>query len=295
MDSTANLKIYLPLGDAIGSNRKALELNIQSIAKWRQQLGLERSCNNCKKHGKVPLVIKRDQPQDPWIVTNSCPPMNWLEDAPKEESLKTDASSPKSSPSSNPSSPAYTTDEYRIFGRIDESGAMDIEVLKERIRTGQILEGKLTPPPDRNYSGMFAESFRRMALEEMKGKHERARALRILRNAYSATAARGCLKGWKFLRHLMLEGLAEADTSGFPAYHPDQRAYLIVVEEKGGRLTAKKVRNLDACSKAELLKLMQQVETRGWRDIIWVANQGEWVPYVFEGGIDAEVMVWGGM
>ncbi|KAF5610361.1 uncharacterized protein FSUBG_3277 [Fusarium subglutinans] len=90
----------------------------------------------------------------------------------------------------------------------------------------------------------------------------------------------------------ILEGQSDGP-SELPAYHPSQRAFLIVRKLRGRFLVTCSVRNINACSHAELLKLMWQMEMNGWNDMIYVTQKDEEVPYRIESKEKTEVLEWG--
>ncbi|KAF5255228.1 hypothetical protein FANTH_75 [Fusarium anthophilum] len=160
--------------------------------------------------------------------------------------------------------------------REPESMDIDAEMIAERAKTERILEGTLTPDPDRDYEGEFALLF----LSFVEAQRERQP------NVVDGS------KGWKFLHGIITAGQSDGP-SELPAYHPSQRAFLIVRKLRGRFLVTCSVRDINACSHAELLKLMWQMEMNGWNDMIYVTQKDEEVPYRIESKEKAEVLEWG--
>ncbi|KAL2675122.1 hypothetical protein Neosp_011302 [[Neocosmospora] mangrovei] len=102
------------------------------------------------------------------------------------------------------------------------------------------------------------------------------------------------LKGWELLHRIITDGLISADVSRVPPCNPDQRVYIFFVNEtETGRLVVPQVVNIDACPRNILMKHLDRVEKRGWRDIIWVGNKGEGLQYTMSKKVCFETLVWG--
>ncbi|KAF4982636.1 hypothetical protein FZEAL_1785 [Fusarium zealandicum] len=303
MASTGKFRLCIPVDEDPDPDRITIDLEIQSVSSWRLRLGLDKSeagSTRPRYHEWRPENLDKDGwPMAGWRNRPPRLPLRVVgaESPPKSKTSTDpgDRDSPKSNRSSATSSPAYTLRECELCSRIDDSGAVDAEALEQRLQTLKILEGKLVPPPNRHYSGPLEQEFRSMARNEIRAKRERAEAARFLHNSRLTRASPGGLQGWKFLRDIMIDGLTDADAVRFPAWHPKQRAYLIIEDRKG---VGRKIRNLDACSKNELLKLMQQAQDNGWQDVIWVANPDEDIPYRYPDKdeiYEKAEMIWGGV
>ncbi|KAM5355551.1 hypothetical protein ACJ41O_002197 [Fusarium nematophilum] len=255
MLTPAVLNISVPLDRDVDGNRKFIQLNIDSVAKWQDLLDLEAKEAKAKGLRKRPAIDRRDPHLRQFILANGDPPADQATDIYRVRVADGETPNPpESERSSRSSTPVLATDEDPLLGRADGCQAVDVEVLEQRIRTWRILEGKLTPPPDRSYWGECAEYFRERAREEDR---ERQRP-RIRKGPQPSGASAGGLQGWRFLRDILLRGLTEAGAKRFPAYHPTQRAYLLSYRIDGG-LVAPKVRNLDACPKKEMLALLKKI------------------------------------
>ncbi|KAH7256558.1 hypothetical protein BKA59DRAFT_77682 [Fusarium tricinctum] len=277
-------KISIPLGDEVDSERRLFQLNIQSFEKWYDELYPKRRAN------KVPSVCQITGEQDgQWTITNG------------SFEVDSDSASPASSPTdkpatpNSPDSPQYTLEglELLIPGCMaDESEEVDTEVLKDRAHALEILEGKVNPPPNRDYEGKYAEAFRGFADEEEQAKKLQESRDKIMNTPFFYDDP----KGWKFLHDLISSGRVPTEGSvKFPVHRPDQRAFLLNRDNRAGTMVTVEVRNLDACSRLELFKLMKGVEKRGWVDMIYVAKQDEDIPRCFPQKGEIEVLKWGGV
>ncbi|KAF7562429.1 hypothetical protein G7046_g1704 [Stylonectria norvegica] len=184
-------------------------------------------------------------------------------------------------------------DDIHLLVRVDENGEQDMEVTQHRIEALEILEGKRQPVPDRDYTGMYAPAFRRMALEEQRADEARLRARLVLKNI--TAAARNQPRGWAFLREALVSNLSEEDAAKFLPWNPEQRGYLLTVDAVNGKRGVRKVLNLDTCSRSKLRIVMEGVAARGWVDVVWVTDPKEMVPYLLEKKEDVTAVVhWGG-
>lgn len=178
----------------------------------------------------------------------------------------------------------------------------------QRNMTRLILEGKHERPPDRNYTGDLKQTFRAMHIKEHAAAATEAiwnrpiSYFRNLRNSLtSPTAAvvpQDCddesyNRGWKFLHRVIVSSLSESDRRRLPSYNPQHKALILFVEQRAGRITVQKVRNLEACSRQELLGLLRLVQARGWRDVIWVAKSDADMPTGMDTCKNARVLEWG--
>lgn len=101
------------------------------------------------------------------------------------------------------------------------------------------------------------------------------------------------LKGWQLLHRIITDGLTSVDVSRVLPCSPDQRVYILSVDEtEREKLVVRQVVNIDACPRNILMKHLDQIEKRGWRDIIWVGNKGEGLQYTMNKKECLEAMVW---
>lgn len=191
-----------------------------------------------------------------------------------QEDVPTPEREPGSMDSESPyDSSIFTREKLDLLGDTKYSGTVDAE----RAKTERILQGTLTPDPDRDYEGEFTLLF----LSFVEAQRERQ----------PDTVDDGS-KGWKFLHDIITVGQS-GEPSELPAYHPSQRAFLLARKFRGPFLVTCSTRNIDACSHAELLKLIWQMEMTGWNDMIYVTQKDEEVPYRIESKKKAAVLEWG--
>ncbi|KAG7421131.1 hypothetical protein LZL87_005476 [Fusarium oxysporum] len=164
-----------------------------------------------------------------------------------------------------------------LLGDTKYNGTVDAEMVAERVKTKRILEGTLTPDPDRDYEGEFTLLF--LSFEEAQREQQ-------------PDIVDDGPKGWKLLHGIITAGQSD-ESSELPAYHTSQRAFLLLQKFRGPFLVTCFRRNIDACSHAELLKLVWQMEMTGWNDMIYVTQKDEEVPYRIESKKKAEVLEWG--
>ncbi|RSL39394.1 hypothetical protein CEP53_014086 [Fusarium sp. AF-6] len=102
------------------------------------------------------------------------------------------------------------------------------------------------------------------------------------------------LKGWDLLHRVITDGLTSTDASRVPPCDPDQRVYILFVEEtETGKLVVPKAVNIGICPRNILMMRLDQVEKRGWRDVVWVGKKGEVLKYMMDKKVCIETMVWG--
>ncbi|KAF4990957.1 hypothetical protein FGRMN_8148 [Fusarium graminum] len=237
------LQICTPLSNEVGAERRLFQLNIQSLGKWRKELMLERPTNREANVGQA----AGDQSGCLTIANGSF-------------------------------EAKYTMDELLQFMpacMCDEQG-IDAKMLADRVQAHLILEGKLTPTPNRDYPSDLAPAFHKMAVQEAQAKRlEKKRGESTINPSFD-----DILRGWKSLHGIIFSGQNPAAGSmRFPSYHPNQQAFLLRRKLTAGILVTISVKNLEACSKRELYELMREVETRGWIDMIYVTNQDEDIPW----------------
>ncbi|KAK2487690.1 hypothetical protein H9L39_01617 [Fusarium oxysporum f. sp. albedinis] len=161
----------------------------------------------------------------------------------------------------------FTMEKLDVFGNTKYNGTVDAKMVAERVKTKRILEGTLTPDPDRNYEGEFALLFLSFVAKEEETQREQ-----------QPDIVDDGSKGWKLLHGIITAGQSD-ESSELPAYHPSQRAFVLLRKFRGPFLVTCSRRNIDACSHAELLKLIWQMEMTGWNDMIYVTQKDEEVPY----------------
>ncbi|KAM6537330.1 hypothetical protein FALCPG4_003256 [Fusarium falciforme] len=229
MSSTCSLKLYMPIDSP--DNRQLVELNIQSLDKWQQ---------NIAQH--CPFV-------SPWSSSNS-----------------TEGSDCK-----------------------DRPGDAGAEAGKRRVPERSLLCSAHDGHPGDDESAL-----RDLAdMEEMR-EHRLVRTHPLADGAKASELYTYRLKGWELLHRIITDGLTSVDASRVPPYSPDQRVYIFFVDEtETGKLVVPQVVNIDACPRNILMKQLDQVEKRGWRDIIWVGNKGEGLQYTMNKKECVETLVWG--
>ncbi|KAF5643933.1 uncharacterized protein FTJAE_3003 [Fusarium tjaetaba] len=170
-----------------------------------------------------------------------------------QENVPTPKREPESIDSGSPyDSSIFTREKIDLLGDTKYSGTVDAE----RTKTERILQGTLTPDPDRDYEGEFTLLF----LSFVEAQRER-----------QPDIVDDGSKGWKFLHDIITVGQS-GEPSELPAYHPANEHFSF---------------------HAELLKLIWQMEMTGWNDMIYVTQKEEEVPYRIESKKKAEVLEWG--
>jgi hypothetical protein len=277
-------KISMPLSGDMDAERYICRLNIQDLNIWKYELTPKKRAN------QVNRVSQATGASDgKWTLTNSSFPLDEAME-PAECSPVDVPDSPASASSCD--SPMYTLDEMRLFmpGEEDEISA---ETIAERMKANLILEGKWTPPPNRDYEGPLASCFHLMAAMEEREVIRRTVFVKA-KQTLQSRLAEDAPKGWEHLHAIIYNGQrAPHGTRKFPEYHPNHRAYLLTREFKGGKYIVSAVRNLSACSQREIMKLLAGIEEKGREDMIYVANQGEDIPYCF-GNEEPEFLNWKG-
>ncbi|KAF5021383.1 hypothetical protein F66182_6572 [Fusarium sp. NRRL 66182] len=277
------IKVYMPVSSDPTAGHEVFGIYIRKLSLWQEKLKPKRRGNTvAKKCQETGATTGR------WTITNGSFEVDKEKDLPSPGFPVVDVPSPtKTASSSGSNTPCFTIDEW---ARIDQMSGLDADVLHQRLMTELILEGKITPTPDRNYEGSYASIFHDMAIQEARDAQ---------RNALQASARvpplhDDSVQGWRFLHGILSLATPLSNGKPFPAYHPNQRAYLHTRDKKNGRMVTTCIRNLDACSKAELLKLINLIEERGWQDMIYVANQGEDIPNNLQQDDEAQPLYWYG-
>ncbi|KAF5569982.1 hypothetical protein FPHYL_1559 [Fusarium phyllophilum] len=249
--------------DNSDAEHRIFHIDIKDVRKWRDTFKPKRLDTKVdRRHQDTHTLMGQ------WAITNSSFVICNQEDTPTPER------EPESIDSESPyNSLIFTMEKLDLLGDTKYSGTVDAE----RAKTERILEGTLTPDPDRDYEGEFTLLF----LSFVEAQRERQ----------PDTVDDGS-KGWKFLHGIITAGQSD-EPNELPAYHPDQRAFLLARNFSGPFLVTCSTRNIDACSHAELLKLIWQMEMTGWNDMIYVTQKDEEVPYRIESKKKAEVLEWG--
>ncbi|KAF5629264.1 hypothetical protein F52700_7582 [Fusarium sp. NRRL 52700] len=253
--------------DNSGAGGRIFHIDIKDVRKWRDAFkpkGLDTKADQRRQDTRAPM--------GQWAITNRSFVICYQKDTPTPERL------PESMDSESPSdSLIFTKEKSDLLGDTKYNGTLDAEMIAERAKTERILEGTLTPDPDRDYEGEFTLLF----LSFLEAQRQRRPDI-----------VDGGSKGWKFLHGIIAAGQND-EPSELPAYHPSQRAFLLVRKFRGPFLVTCSTRNVDTCSRAELLKLIWQMEMTGWNDMIYVTQKDEEVPYRIESKEKAEVLEWG--
>ncbi|KAF5590883.1 hypothetical protein FPCIR_6275 [Fusarium pseudocircinatum] len=249
--------------DNSDAGNRIFHIDIKDVTKWRDAFK-PKTLDTKADRRRQDTHTSMSQ----WAITNSSFVICNQEDVPTPES------EPESMDSESPyDSSIFTREKLDLLGDTKYSGIIDAE----RAKTERILEGTLTPDPDRDYEGEFTLLF----LSFVEAQREQ-----------QPDIVDDGSKGWKFLHGIITVGQS-GEPSELPAYHPSQRAFLLARKFRGPFLVTCSTRNIDACSHAELLKLIWQMEMTGWNDMIYVTQEDEEVPYRIEGKKKAEVLEWG--
>ncbi|KAF4490161.1 hypothetical protein FAGAP_11067 [Fusarium agapanthi] len=259
--------VKICFNDNSDAGHRIFHIDIKDVRKWRDAFKPKRFDTKADRRRQDTRTSMGQ-----WAIANSSFVICNQEDTPTPER------EPESMDSESPcDSLIFTMEKMDLLGDTKYNGAVDTEMITERAKTERILEGTLTPDPDRDYEGEFTLLF----LSFVEAQRER-----------QPNIVDDGSKGWKFLHGIITAGQSDGP-SELPAYHPSQRAFLIVRKFRGLFLVTCSTRNIDACSHAELLKLMWQMEMTGWNDMIYVTQKDEEVPYRIEGKKIAEVLEWG--
>ncbi|KAH7269565.1 uncharacterized protein BKA55DRAFT_682656 [Fusarium redolens] len=255
--------------DSRDAEHRIFHIDIKDVRKWRDEFKPERLGNKAHRRRQDTGASMRQ-----WAITNSSFVIGNQEDFPIPE---LEPGSPDSESSCD--SLTLTMEELDLFGNTKYNDTIDAKIIAERVKAKRILEGTLIPPPNREYEGDYALLFRLFAaIEEWEQQ--------------SGLVDDGP-KGWKFLHGIITAGQSD-ESNEFPAYHPSQRAFLLLRHFRGPFLVTYSVRNINACSHVQLLKLIRQMETTGWNDMIYVTQEGEEIPYRIESKKTPKVLEWRG-
>ncbi|CCT62755.1 uncharacterized protein FFB20_04263 [Fusarium fujikuroi] len=228
--------------DNSGAGHRIFHLDIKDVRKWRDAFKPKRLDTKADRRRQDTRASMGQ-----WAIANSSFVICNQEDTPtpEREPVSMDSGSPCESL-------IFTMEKLDLLGDTKCNGTVDVDRVAERVKTERILEGTLTPDPDRDYEGEFTLLF--LSFEEA----QRERQPDIVDDGS---------KGWKFLHGIITAGQRD-EPSELPAYHPSQRAFLLARKFRGAFLVTCSIRNIDACSHAELLKLIWQMEMTGWNDMI---------------------------
>ncbi|KAJ4131025.1 hypothetical protein NW768_006565 [Fusarium equiseti] len=283
--SPCGFKISMPLSNEAGAERRIYGLNIKDLSKWKHEIRPKRRANKVNRISQTTGAITGE-----WTLTNSSYPL--------DQELNSAESSPPDSPKSASScdSPMYTISEMNLLVPGKEDGDIDSKTIADRWQAMMILEGKMIPPPCRDYEGPYAACFNVMAVMEER-EHGKARRRAAWKSALQSRLVDDGPKGWEFLHSVICDGQSpELGAQKFPAYHPKQKAYVLTRDFKDGKYIVSAARNLNACSAREVSKLVNKIGEKGWQDVIYVAMEDEDIPYCFEGKVEddeQELLNWG--
>ncbi|TVY69877.1 hypothetical protein Focb16_v001447 [Fusarium oxysporum f. sp. cubense] len=257
--------------DSSDAEHRIFHIDIKDVRKWRDAFKPKRLGNKTDRRRQDTRASMAQ-----WAITNSsfvtC----------NQEDIPIPVREPESTDSeSSCDSLIFTTEKLDVFGNTKYNGTVDAKMVAERVKTKRILEGTLTPDPDRNYEGEFTLLFLSFVAKEEETQREPQPDI-------VDDGSKGC----KFLHGIITAGQSD-ESSELPAYHPSQRAFVLLRKFRGPFLVTCSRRNIDACSHAELLKLLWQMEMTGWNDMIYVTQKDEEVPYRIKSKKKAEVLEWG--
>ncbi|KAH6990676.1 hypothetical protein BKA56DRAFT_610266 [Ilyonectria sp. MPI-CAGE-AT-0026] len=310
----AALRLSIPLGND-DNNRQEFVLRIHSIGRWRQLLNVRRltRVTNAREQARTPP--KPAQQYRRLALVDRHQRMNEEQDQMSEpESLELcgGPSASESSDVSNTSRWSHSTgslDDEEQSDCQDDSGMArldpkfeDRDILNNREEALLFLGGHKESIPDRNYTGAHTKAFERIFRKEEEERHKRE-----LEHAHSdlhsdspgvtnlpqTPSRRLPTSGWPLLRAIILSSLYKESVRDFPLAF-DKQVYLLKLQEfKDGRTMVVDARNLNACSNAELVKRMTEVEQRGWRDILWVSDPKDGLPRELMTNRSAKKLDWG--
>ncbi|KPM40603.1 hypothetical protein AK830_g5945 [Neonectria ditissima] len=155
--------------------------------------------------------------------------------------------------------------------RLNELNAEHEDILRHRRQTLEILEGTREPAPDRDYTGLYAPIFQEIARREAREKRDRLHTRRMLKSAFHSPEAPN-LKGWIFLRQIIVNSLDQKNVAQIPPYVPMQQAFLMTVDKIRGNEKVRAAQNLDKLSNKTLLKLLELKDETRWRDVVWIGD-----------------------
>ncbi|KAG6993438.1 hypothetical protein FocnCong_v018273 [Fusarium oxysporum f. sp. conglutinans] len=135
--------------DSSDAEHRIFHIDIKDVRKWRDAFKPERLDNKTERRRQDTRASMAQ-----WAITNSsfvtC----------NQEDIPITVREPESTDSeSSYDSLIFTTEKLDVFGNTKYNGTVDAKMVAERIKTKRILEGTLTPDPDRNYEGEFTLLF----------------------------------------------------------------------------------------------------------------------------------------
>ncbi|KAK5997917.1 hypothetical protein PT974_00284 [Cladobotryum mycophilum] len=181
----------------------------------------------------------------------------------------------------------------------DDGGVQNVE--ENRKLALDILEGKRRPVPNREYSGSLKHVFQSMYDKEkvtarvtaMRRRMSKFLALGGSSSSYSSSSQVKS-RGWALLRNILVSELSPEDKNALPAYRFGQKAMLLFVEQTGEKMRVRHRRNLDACAPGELDAMLESIEARDWRDVIWITSSVDDMPMKLVARREVKVLEWGG-
>ncbi|KAF4959712.1 hypothetical protein FGADI_1486 [Fusarium gaditjirri] len=253
------------------AEHRIFHVDIKDMRKWRDAFKPKRLNNKADRRHRDTHASMGQR-----AITNSSSV------ACNQEDIPTPIHEPESTDGESSRDPlTFTMEKLDLLGDTKYNGIVDAEMIADRAKTKSILEGTLTPDPDRNYEGEFTLLFLSFVAKEEEAQREQ-----------QPDIVDDGPKGWKFLHGIITAGQSD-ESNELPAYHPSQRAFVLLRKSRGPFLVTCSRHNIDACSDAELLKLIWQMEMTGWNDMIYATQKDEEVPYRIESKKKAEVLKWG--
>jgi hypothetical protein len=265
------LRLSVPIGCENEIDRQHFLVHISSIDEWHMSL-YARSQKKLPYYEQKPAVLTGDKSHR---VRRLALVDNYSHGNEKRDALTAahkSASDREMSPLSSPKNMIPR----RTSSRRGSADSEEEKIRKNREEALLILEGTQEHVPNRNYTGPYANTFRIMARREMESEHILNRVRHMSKGALHGSTPP--LRGWKFLRTLILSELDEKTAQNFPPYSETQRVFMLTTEQVRGRERVRSARNLDACTISELLKLIARLEERNWRDVLWVSIAGDDLP-----------------
>ncbi|KAH6900057.1 hypothetical protein B0T10DRAFT_570470 [Thelonectria olida] len=249
----AALRVSVPIGGDNELDRQHFRVHISSIKQWHISL-YGQSPKELPHYEAKPAVLTGDRSL--WIrrLARADPSSRGKGKRDAFTAAHKTASGKETSLLSSPKSVILRRTSSRR-GSVDSE---EEQIRKDREEALQILEGTKEQIPDRHYTGDLAIVFKIIELVEMGLTPD--------------------LRGWKFLRVLILSRLDENTARSFPSCGETQRAFLLTTEQVRGRERVRSARNLDKCTIPALLKVMARLEEGGWRDVLWVSIAGKDLP-----------------
>ncbi|KAF7547059.1 hypothetical protein G7Z17_g7972 [Cylindrodendrum hubeiense] len=293
----ATLKISIPLSGDTKADRQNFVIKIHSIAEWRRALNI-RSQRKLAKPSELtgtPLDAPNAKQQVRQLeIVNRQQRMDQEENTPlipeSLEIFRSNASgSDGGSSTSRWSHSTVSDDEEQSANQSVQLDLQDQEIARNRAGALESLEGISA------YYQTFDDLIR--AEEIRKRNLERKRiGDNLISFIGQRTLSRTPTAGWPFLRSIIINSLDEEGVGNLPPEFDGQQLYLLKLEElhRGG-MGAVSALNLNG-SNAEFAKRLQEIEERGWRDVLWIANPESELTFRFEKAEwDGKELDWGHM